>query len=171
MWFFTADEHYSHKNIIKYCNRPFESIEEMNETLIKNHNEKVGKKDVVVHVGDFTLITNKERVAKIIKRLKGNHIFIKGSHDCWLPKTSPQIWERKINGHYIVACHYAMRVWPRSHFNSFLLYGHSHGKLPPIGKSWDVGVDNNNFYPLSLEEIIEIMKERPDNPNLIERRY
>ena len=62
-----------------------------------------------------------------------------------------------------------MRVWPRSHYNSWMLYGHSHGMLDPIGKQHDVGVDNNEFYPVSLEQIREIMMGRPDNPNFIAR--
>jgi calcineurin-like phosphoesterase family protein len=51
--------------------------------------------------------------------------------------------------------------------NSWQLYGHSHGKLPPIGKQWDIGVDNNNFYPVSFNKICEIMVARPDNPNFV----
>ena len=76
----------------------------------------------------------------------------------------------EIEGIYIVCDHYAGRVWARSHYNSYQLYGHSHGHLPPEGKQWDVGVDNNNFFPVSFEQIKEIMAKRPDNFNLI-RRY
>jgi calcineurin-like phosphoesterase family protein len=50
------------------------------------------------------------------------------------------------------------------------LFGHSHGTLEPIGKSWDVGVDKNGYAPLSWDEIVEIMKNRPDNPNLVPAR-
>lgn len=168
MYFFTADEHYYHRNIIQYCNRPFESVEEMNETLISNHNSMVGKNDTTIHVGDFTLIHNFKIVQELKNRLNGNHIFVKGSHDYWLPRNrSIQIWEKEIKGHYLVACHYCMRTWPKSHYNSWLLYAHSHGGLEPIGKSWDVGVDNNNFFPLSFDQIVEIMNNRPDNPNYL----
>ena len=54
-YFFTADEHYGHANIIKYCNRPFASADEMDTKIIQCHNEIVGSKDVVIHAGDFTL--------------------------------------------------------------------------------------------------------------------
>ncbi len=172
MFWFTADEHYSHRKIIQYSNRPFKSINEMNETIIENNNKVVGTRDTVIHAGDFTLLKDKELIyKKIINRLKGNHIFLVGSHDYWL-KSSPnarQIWERKMNGCYIVVCHYAMRTWPRSHYNSFQLYGHSHGKLKPMGKQHDIGVDNNNFYPVSFKDVIAIMKNRPNNKNLIRR--
>jgi calcineurin-like phosphoesterase family protein len=63
-----------------------------------------------------------------------------------------------------------MRTWHRSHYNSWQLYGHSHGTLEPIGKQWDIGIDNNNYYPLSFEDIEMIMNRRPDNPNLVYRR-
>jgi calcineurin-like phosphoesterase family protein len=58
-----------------------------------------------------------------------------------------------------------MAAWPRSHYNSWQLFGHSHGKRWTQGKQHDVGVDNNNYYPVSFDRIVEIMKERPDNPN------
>lgn len=151
MYFFTADEHYDHKNIIKYCKRPFSTVEEMNTELIINHNSVVNKKDTVVHVGDFTL---NKIATNYICQLNGTHIFIKGSHDYWLKNNNIQVWEKKIENYYIVACHYAMRVWPRSHYNSIQVCGHSHGNLSPFKNQYDVGVDNNNFYPISFKELL-----------------
>jgi hypothetical protein len=66
-------------------------------------------------------------------------------------KAATVIWEREIEGFYVVACHFAMRVWPRSNYNSC--------------KQWDIGVDNNDFYPVSFNKVHEIMRNRPDNPN------
>jgi len=169
MWFFTADEHYYHTNIVKYCNRPFSSIEKMNEELIKRHNEKVSKNDIVVHAGDFSL-ANKTKTKEIIKQLNGTHIFLKGDHDRWLSPRTTQIWQKRIDKHYIVVCHYCLRVWPKSHYGSWHLFAHSHGRLEPIGKSWDIGVDNNDYYPISMDELVEIMEKRPDNPNLVKER-
>lgn len=167
VFFFTADEHYGHGNIIRFTGRPFGSVGEMDETLIANHNAVVGPDDVVVHAGDFTM--RKNRAQEYIKRLSGlQHIFLRGSHDKWLPKDAPYILELKEENRHITICHYCMRTWPKSHFNSWHLYGHSHGRLPPIGKSWDVGVDNNGFYPLSFWDVVKIMEGRPDNPNLVE---
>lgn len=157
MYFFTGDEHYGHVRICEYTGRPFQTVEEMDEALISNHNEIVGKNDIVVHMGDFTL-AKKDIATKYIKRLKGSHIFLKGSHDRWLTGAN-QIWEKKIDDLYIVVCHYAMRTWPRSHYGSYQLYGHSHGTLDPIGLQWDVGVDNNNFYPVPLDDLRGIMSE------------
>jgi calcineurin-like phosphoesterase family protein len=168
-YFFTGDEHHYHKNIIQYCDRPFKNTIESAEIIIDNHNKVVKPDDNVIHLGDFTLLTNKEEVHRIISKLNGNHIFLRGSHDRWMDRSYHEIWEETINGQHIVACHYAMRVWPRSHYGSWQVYAHSHGGLPPIGKQWDVGVDNNNFYPLSFDEIVEIMKTRPDNFNLVRK--
>ena len=166
MYFFTADEHYGHKNIIKYCNRPFKNTSEMDSELIARHNEVVGHDDIVIHGGDFTL---KKRAAadEYIKQLKGTHVFLRGNHDGWLKGSSFDIWWKTVEGIRIVVCHYAMRVWPGSNHNSWQLYGHTHGQLEPFEKQWDIGVDNNNFYPVSYEQLIEIMKQRADNKGLV----
>ena len=165
-YFFTADEHYYHKNIITYCNRPFKDINEMNEELIKRHNEIVSQDDITFHIGDFTLKSSID-AENITRRLNGKHIFIQGSHDKWMDKNHHEIWEGIIEKQYLVACHYAMRTWGASHYNSWQLFGHSHGKLNTIGKQLDVGVDTHNFYPYSFEEIKNIMKKKEDNFNFI----
>lgn len=167
MYFFTADEHYGHVNIIKYCMRPFSDITIMDNTLIANHNAIVKSNDITIHVGDFTL-ASKEFAQSIIKRLSGQHIFLKGSHDRWIDKPN-YIWERTIDDQFVIACHYAFKVWAKSHYNSWNIYGHSHGRLPPTGKQWDVGVDNNKFFPVSWEQLKMIMATRPDNFNLVVR--
>lgn len=170
MYFFTGDEHFFHRKVIKYNNRPFEDVWEMHEGIINKHNEVVKNSDRVIHLGDFTLLKNSSEIFNIIKRLNGDHTFLQGSHDVWLKdKKHIQIWEKKIDDYYVVCCHYSMRVWPRSHYNSWQLYGHSHGRLEPVGKQWDVGVDNNNFYPVSFDQLVEIMKNRPDNFNLVKK--
>jgi calcineurin-like phosphoesterase family protein len=165
--FFTSDTHLGHANIIKYCHRPFSSVEEMDGTIIKNWNSVVSEQDLVYHLGDFAF----RQHHSYRKQLNGEIIFIEGNHD---KVTGPGLFKEvhkllriKINEYDITLCHFAMRVWNKSHFNSWHLYGHSHGGLPPEGKSWDVGVDNNNFTPLSLDQVVEIMKGRPDNFNLV----
>ena len=75
-YFFTADQHFGHANIIKYCNRPFATSEEMDEILIRNFNQIVKPEDTTIHAGDFTLHKNREEVQKkYINRLNGQHIF------------------------------------------------------------------------------------------------
>jgi len=160
MYFFTADEHYWHKNVIKYCQRPFISIEEMNEAIIKNNNEVVSKNDIVIHGGDTTLLSrHKFQNTGILQRLNGQHTFLKGSHDRWLAKSVITRWEKHIDDIYVVVDHYAGRVWPRSHYGSWQLFGHSHGNLEAWENQYDIGVDNNNFYPVSFDELKEIMNK------------
>ena len=78
--FITSDTHFWHTNIIKYCNRPFESVEEMNEKLIENWNSIVNKYDTVYHLGDFC-IGGRQQIYDLVHRLKGNIKLIKGNHD------------------------------------------------------------------------------------------
>jgi calcineurin-like phosphoesterase family protein len=160
MHFFTSDQHFGHKNIINYSSRQFESVEEMNDRIISNHNEVVKKGDVVYHLGDFTL---EKDAWKYLKHLNGVHNFVKGSHDIWMKNQYPYLREIKYKKQNITLCHYAMRRWAKSHYGSWQLYGHSHGHLEPIGKQWDVGVDANNFYPVSFDQIKDIMDKQPDN--------
>jgi calcineurin-like phosphoesterase family protein len=170
MYFWTADEHYGHTNIIGYANRPFATLAEMESVLIANFNERVTKSDTVIHVGDFCM-QNKEYANNIIRQLNGTHCFLDGDHDRWLPRKGNyyQIWYKRIDGQQIVASHWSMRTWKASHYNSWNLYGHSHGRLEPVGKQWDVGVDYNHFYPVSFIELQVIMKNRPDNFNYLNR--
>ena len=164
-YFFTSDQHFGHKRIIEYCNRPFKNTEEMDAEIIKRHNSVVKENDIVVHCGDFTLIHNTELVFRnYVSKLNGNNIFLKGSHDKWLNTVAmtKERWEKNIDGLYIVCDHYSGRVWPRSHHGSFQCYGHSHGNLERIGLQYDVGVDNNDFYPVSIDKIKLLKKQYED---------
>jgi len=176
--FFTADTHFNHSNIIQFCNRPFQSAEEMNEVLITNWNAKVKEEDIVYHLGDFGY----GELGEILDRLNGKVYYIPSfeyTHESVLrgygdrfAQVSPlmNISVKKAYDVTITLCHYCMRKWAKEHYNHWHLFGHSHGKLDPIGKSHDVGVDNNNFFPLSLEEIAKIMEGRPDNPGYVSIR-
>ena len=150
-YWFTADEHYDHKNIIKFCDRPFFDVEEMNETLIRNHNEVVQEDDTVIHAGDFAL-TSKKRAGEIIQQLKGNHIFLQGSHDKW-GSNLPFLWEKQIEDIYVVVCHYPMLSWPRSYHGSYLLHAHTHCRLRSYPGILDIGVDCWDFYPADFKTI------------------
>ena len=79
-YFVISDTHFGHENIIKYCNRPFPSIEEMDKALIKNWNETISNSDTVIHLGDVGF-GSKEYIKDIISQLNGKKILIKGNHD------------------------------------------------------------------------------------------
>jgi len=175
--FFTADTHFNHSNIIEFCNRPFSDVLEMNEILIQNWNKVIKKEDLIYHLGDFGF----GELKHILDRLNGGIVLLVGSHDkdtlmysdrfveiYDILEISPYDLKEEI---FITLCHYAMRVWPKSHYNSWHLFGHSHNKLEPFGKSFDIGVDGHNFTPWSLDEIIEKMKKLPNNFNYVEYFY
>lgn len=81
-YFVIGDTHFGHSNIIKYCNRPFRDVEEMDRVLIKNWNETVSNHDIVIHLGDFAFCA-RERAKEICSQLNGKKILIKGNHDNW----------------------------------------------------------------------------------------
>ena len=169
MWFFTADEHYYHSKIIEYCNRPFRGVEHMNSSLIERFNVLVSKNDVTVHAGDFSW-GNKSDTQKIIKQLNGSHIFLRGCHDHWLPKSAKFVFQEhfeELENKLLVVCHYCMRTWKKSHYNSYHAFGHSHGRLKAIGKSHDIGVDNNTYFPVSIYTLGAIFDQQPDNFNKV----
>jgi calcineurin-like phosphoesterase family protein len=156
---FTSDLHLGHENIIKYCNRPFKSVDEMDNVLIDNWNKVVKEFDTVYCLGDFCM-KNRQ---KYLERLNGYTYFLKGSHDKdiaqpYMIAINSRLEDEYGNDRTIVLCHYAMRSWPLSHYASWHLFGHSHGKLESYGLSFDVGVDCWNFYPVSLEQVAEKMK-------------
>jgi calcineurin-like phosphoesterase family protein len=101
--FFIADTHFGHENIIEYENRPFRSITEMDDTLIKNWNKTVGKKDTIFILGDFAFAT-KERIKELVHLLHGSKIIILGNHD----KTFTYSWW-KTAGFYMV-CKYPIII-------------------------------------------------------------
>ena len=170
MYWFSSDQHFFHRNIVKYSNRPFNDVEEMNETLINNHNEVVDKNDIVIHAGDFSFAKKTKTYNKIVSRLNGNNIFLKGDHDRWLGNSGSYAWKKTIEGIPVFVCHYAMRTWWLSHYNSWNLFGHSHGRLEGIGKQIDVGVDMHNYYPVSFDRLKVIMDTKDDNFNYIGNR-
>lgn len=153
IWF-TADTHFGHANIIKYCNRPFSSVEEMDRTMINNWNERVKPDDTVYHLGDFSFKT----ANRYTDRLNRNIKFLWGNHDSRSQvehnvELLGHYYELELNGQLIVLCHYKFEVWNCSHRGALHFYGHSHGTLAGDSQCVDVGVDNFDFAPVTLEQI------------------
>lgn len=163
MIYFTSDNHFGHTSIIKFCNRPYKDVEEMNEAMIKNWNSVVTPKDQVWHIGDFSFADEKT-TANIARRLNGHKFLVAGNHDnirvlAPLFEQHYLYHEIKHEKQLIVLCHYAFRIWNKSHYGSWNLYGHSHGTLPEPDDllSMDVGVDSNNYTPISFEQVKQRM--------------
>jgi calcineurin-like phosphoesterase family protein len=149
----------------------FTDIWHMNKTIVANHNEVVAKGDLVYELGDLGLKCTPQALRDIRYEMNGQFYFVNGNHDqvaeqipdafVWmkdLVRVSPKGWQVPP----IVLCHYAMRVWHGSHKGTWQLYGHSHGNLPEEAQwlSFDVGVDANNFYPVSIEDVIKRMQPK-----------
>ncbi|MEO1438134.1 MAG: phosphoesterase [Bacteroidota bacterium] len=177
--FFTSDHHFGHANSIKFCERPFESVEEMNEILIERWNEKVNPEDEVYYLGDFALTKDHQLVGEILNRLNGTKYLIAGNHE------GPALHNRKhfkwIKDYHelkvkdpeckngvqrIILFHYALRVWRGEYRGTWQLYGHSHGNLPDEADrlAFDIGVDCHDFYPLSYAEVKAIMRTKNWKP-------
>ena len=168
--YFTADPHFGHENIIRLCKRPFRTIEEHDNELVARWNARVSRSDTIYVVGDFAYRDDPERV---LRRLNGQKHLVIGNHDkkatLRLPWASPPR-ERiflKLDGESIVLDHYGGRTWNGSFRGSFQFYGHSHGRLPGLGNSTDVGVDAWDFAPATLAEIkARIATQPPYNPEM-----
>ena len=167
IWF-TADFHFGHSNIIRYCNRPFRNVEEMDQTILERLNASVKANDTLYFLGDFC-IGSKTRALERRRQIRCKRILaLPGNHDKEARKLTEEFsWlgslaEISINGQPIVLCHYAMRVWNRSHHGSWHLYGHSHGQLSAAltSLSMDVGVDTHDFRPWHYDEISRILAEK-----------
>lgn len=169
MIYFTIDLHFGHNNIIRFCDRPFSSVKEMDEQLIENWNEKVNKLDTVYILGDL-IFRAKRSPEYYLDRLKGKKRLIIGNHDkYWISKVDLSRYFESVNEilkfsngrHQLVACHYPMMSWPGGR-KAYMIFGHIHNNTSmdfwPVIKNSDrllnVGVDVNGYAPVSFEELI-----------------
>ena len=171
MIYFTSDLHLGHRAIISMQNRPFADVEEMDRTLIDNYNAMVHKDDTVYILGDIAHHMHVEDVNKIIERLNGRKILIRGNHDKkydrGLFEEIRDFKEVSLNGHSFSLMHYPMLEWPKSFHGSIMLHGHIHSDESYNLKNrengilrYDVGVDANQFRPVSVREILKFFEER-----------
>jgi calcineurin-like phosphoesterase family protein len=140
----------------------------MDEAIIRNINRVVKHDDELWHLGDFAMGTEKD-ISRYRHRINCQNIFVvTGNHDKQFRKPKVRglfsgvytnFLERKFGSQRITLCHYAMRVWNKSHHGAWHLYGHSHGSIPDDvhARSFDVGVDLWEYTPLSLDEVGLIM--------------
>ena len=170
MKYFTSDLHFGHKNIIKYEDRPFSSVEEMEECIIYKWNNKVSKNDEVYILGDFGFVNGK-KANELLDRLNGRKFLIRGNHDSFLKdkkfdKTKFE-WIKdyariKDGDNIICMFHYPIAVWDEQHHGSIHLYGHVHSNkdnhhplIVHLDNAYNVGCDVHNFEPVSLEELLQ----------------
>lgn len=146
--------------------RPFASVREMDEALVARWNEVVGPEDTVWHLGDFAVGLAPHRAATMLARLHGTKHLVTGNNDGpemrALPGwTSVQDYhEIMVEGRRLVLCHYPLRAWNGQHRGAVNLHGHSHGRLKPLTRQIDVGVDAQDFRPVAVTALLGRFKRR-----------
>jgi len=180
--FFTSDSHFCHSNIIKYCKRPFKTVEENDEELIRRWNEKVPEDGIVFHLGDVAF-GDPDKVDKILEQLHGTIYLVIGNHDWrrivnqhkWRFEMMTQQINMKIGKRHIILNHYPMLAFSgawRGVDATYQLFGHVHtspytdegldqARMKMLFTSqYDVGVDNNDFTPVSWKEVDQIINNQ-----------
>ena len=167
MIYYTSDLHLFHYNIIRLCNRSYNTVEEMNGDLIKRWNIKVGPNDDVYILGDIVFkYADINEVKEMLKKLNGKKHLIKGNHDKFLNQLNWRDYFESLdvykeindNGRMVCLFHYPIEEWNGYYRNSYMLYGHVHGNDADLKKhprKFNVGVDVNGFEPKTLDELIK----------------
>jgi calcineurin-like phosphoesterase family protein len=197
LWF-TSDTHYGHTNICRGVSkwkdfngnvpikqtRDFNTLEDMNDAIVKSINSVVGENDILFHLGDWSF-GGFENIAEFRSRIlcKNIHLIL-GNHDHHIENNKDNIQRlfSSVNQYLrlsislypgtilhvgkvdLVLMHYPIASWHNMNDNVIHLHGHVH--LPPNkklaqGKAMDVGVDGNFLVPYSLNEITRIMNNQP----------
>lgn len=180
--FFTSDTHWGHANIIRFCSRPFISVEEMNDVLIQNWNNVVPKDGIVFHLGDFAF-GGSQLWNDVLSKLNGHIYLILGNHDRknlregYMQRfelIAPQM-QIEIDKQSVYLNHYPFLCYGGSYRDVWQLFGHVHtSKSKNTGKDfdrlvnlmptqYDVGVDLNDFTPISWAKLKERIKFQIDN--------
>ena len=175
MIYYTADLHFGHENVIRHCDRPYKTAEEMDQALVTAWNKRVHRNDIVYIVGDM-FFRNRRPAEEYLETLKGFKHLIMGNHDRnWMRKApSPLYWARYFesvshmkvitDGNSLVTlCHYPMMTWQGAFRNGLMVFGHIHNNTnaaywPLIRNSpqlLNAGVDVNGFVPVTLAELKE----------------
>lgn len=183
IWF-TSDEHFSHENIIKYCNRPFANAHEMDRALSDNWNSKVGPRDRVYVLGDFTM-GNVGLTERRLKSLAGEKYLIKGNHDRGSLEKLVEAgfaWagnelQYQLGPYLVLLSHYPygldaaeqavnQRLRRIDKFASkrpkdkgnWILHGHVHTAWKIKGRQINVGVDRWDYSPVSTEQLVDLIE-------------
>ena len=171
VWF-TSDTHFGHENIIRFCNRPFQNAEEMNAELIRRWRETVPEDGIIFHLGDFAH-GNARLWNDILSALTGRKYLILGNHDMKALRQGymgrfelvTQQMTIRVGGQAIVLNHNPFLCYGGSYRDVWQLFGHVHsGPASHTGLDhprlrmlfplqYDVGVDNNDFRPVSFAEV------------------
>lgn len=158
MDYITSDTHLNHKAIIDFVDRPFNTVEEMNNTIIDNWNLEVSKYDKIYHTGDFSW-GNKEVITGFVDRLNGYKILIKGNHDKKSNKWYHDAgFDDVIDGGLIIRDFLFLTHKPmflNKHMPYVNLHGHLHNNKMEGNQYYNVGVELNDYKPILIDKILE----------------
>ena len=156
--FFTADTHFGDHRTINIQRRPFASVGEMDAMLIARWNAVVAVDDEIWHLGDVARRPND--VAVLLAQLNGTKHLIRGNNDPDATRAAAG-WasvadyaELEEDGRRLILCHYPFRSWNGQSRGAINLHGHSHGRLKPMPRQFDVGVDARDFAPVRLADLL-----------------
>lgn len=181
IWF-SSDQHFGHRNVINFCDRPYADVKEMNQSLIDNWNSVVSNNDIIFVLGDMFWFHGRHEIKKVVAKLNGKYIYVVPGNHC--KRDTYELCDERliliddISSIYlryeefgpviyeIFLSHCPMMTWPHRDRGAYNFFGHIHSgpktkaevdqDLPLWkGLQYDVGVDNNNYTPVSLEEIIK----------------
>lgn len=184
VWF-TSDLHFGHRNVLKFCDRPWNDEKEMGNGLLDNWNNTVGDNDIVFILGDVFWFNDSQNIKKVLSKLKGKDIYIiPGNHDdfksyhrvdddriklcedvvvTWITREGKKLQE-------IWLSHYPMMTWPHRENGAYQFFGHIHSKpdrkegvdqdLPLHWNQLDIGCDYWDYKPVSLETLENMIKSR-----------
>ena len=160
--FFIGDTHFDHKNIIRYCKRPFKTEEEMNDVLKNNWNNLIKSNDIVFFLGDMSYGRGSMGADYWLKKLNGNIFFIRGNHER-LKKKSQVYDELIINyeNEKFFLTHDAKNI-PKN-WSGWSICGHHHNNKPvehPLinkkTKQFNVSVELINYKPIEFNELLKV---------------
>lgn len=135
--YFTSDLHFTHESMIRFDNRPFTNVDEMDAELIKRWNSRVNKVDTVYVLGD--IFWKASQVGSILSQLNGHIVVIKGNHDKWTKryKNSSQLVIKDYANikveledgtiQRVVLSHYPILLYDGHYHETIMLFGHVHG--------------------------------------------
>ena len=161
MIYFISDTHFSHSNIIKYCNRPFNNVDIMNEALINNWNSIVNKNDIVYHLGDFTI--DYDNLGELVKKLNGKIYLIRGNHEGKSIKFYNEIGlkvlpsKTRLDEYKFILSHKPLdnNLIPNNYIN---IHGHIHNNDLDnkfnSGNHYCVSIEKINYMPIALEVLL-----------------
>lgn len=179
--FITGDTHFGHEEAIPRFHRPFGSIDAMDAAMIDRINERVDRRDALIHVGDFfgPMDWEQKSVRRRAEEVRGSIrcrkiTLVRGNHDPQGVRAFDRLFQeihdlldfrmRGTGRERIVLSHYPLRIWRGLFKGALHAYGHAHGTMAESGRSTDVGVDCWQFHPIELESLAALLRARPIDP-------